>query len=69
MPECMSAMQASQSGSTIQLQKHVAVAEAAQPAFVIVVVTPSLSNLDEIVCLWLRWTMLYSVHFCVLSLL
>ena len=53
MPACMSAMQAAQSGSTVQWQKHAAVAEPAQPAFVLVVVTHSLSNLNDIVYLWL----------------
>ncbi len=53
MPACMSAIQPSQRGSTAQLQKHVAVAEAVQPALVIVVYLKSLSNLDDIMCLWL----------------
>jgi len=37
MPACMSAMQSSHSGSTMQLQKHAAVASAVQPAFAIIV--------------------------------
>jgi hypothetical protein len=52
MPACMSAMQASLSGNTTQLQKHAAMVEAAQPALVIVVIEHSVTNLDGIVCLW-----------------
>lgn len=41
----MSAMQEAQLGSSMQLQKHVAVVEAMQPALVIVVVEPGLKHL------------------------
>lgn len=42
---CMSAMQEAQLGSSMQLQKHVAVVEAMQPALVTVVVEPGLKHL------------------------
>ena len=49
----MSAMPAAQSGSTMQLQKHAAVTEAVQSAFVTVVYCKVYQNLNDSVCLWL----------------
>jgi hypothetical protein len=46
----MSAMQEAQLGSSMQLQKHVAVMEATQPALVIVVVEQGLKHLDDMRC-------------------
>ena len=45
-------MPAAQFDTMMQLQKHAIVTEAVQPAFVVVFLK-SLSDLDEIVCLWM----------------